>query len=154
MAFSSKRGRPKTVKPLHDCGTPELAFKRALGLTQEPLDGCLQRGLIHPHHHRAGLHLRWLYTLRYGAPSIRVIPLNDEGHSPSRSDNPAWRSDREAEYKEAIALLRQLRAYEPVMRLCVFQDWPASLNAAAPSENQAYQQLITGLTGLCRLWRP
>ena len=71
MAFSTRRGRPPRPRlDDNDNGTPELQFKRALGVTREPIDLCLERNLITPDHHWCSLHLRWLYTLRYGAPAI------------------------------------------------------------------------------------
>lgn len=165
MAFASKRGRPKQHKPEQDYGTPELLAKREAGLTREPLDVCFDKGLITKDQHWCGLHLRWLYTLRYGAPGISCRPLHlDESHA-LRGEDDQWRLAREAEYKEAITYLNKHRAYEPVMGVCVFHDAPDFLNRrllAMAQENakiahhiqHSYQQLSEGLSVLCALWRP
>lgn len=165
MAFSTKRGRPKLEKPHTDTGTPELVAKRASGVTQEPLDICLEKRLITADLHRCGLHLRWLYTLRYGAPTIRAIPLHHEHGSVTRTDDPTWRKERETDYKIAVATLNHYHAYEAVMRLCVFHDYPrflnphlqqaAMLNRRLSDElNNEYQLVIRGLMALQSLWHP
>jgi phosphoenolpyruvate carboxykinase (ATP) len=46
MAFSSRRGRPRALSGVPDTGTPELRRKRDLGITAEPIDLCLTRGII------------------------------------------------------------------------------------------------------------
>ena len=129
MAFSSKRGRPRKPPAAPDFGTPELRFKHAHGLTAEPIDLCLGRGLINEEQHRSGLHLRWLHTLRYGAPCIttRYI-VEDEGAT--ATDDPAWRSLREREYAEAVQLLRAHRREEAVIPLVIFNESPLFLDRA------------------------
>jgi hypothetical protein len=130
MAFNTRRGRPPKAAGSTDSGTPELRFKHAHGLTMEPIDYCLDRRAITPAQHWCGLHLRWLYTLRYGAPSL-TTRYDTESHSaPKNADDPQWRRQREAEYHEATALLRSGLHYEPVMRLCVFNEMPVFMNAA------------------------
>ena len=80
LHFPRRRGRPKSVHHGIDRGTPELAQKRLRGETTETLDLCLERGLITPQQHWCGIHLRWLYTLRYGAPGVRSIdPTHTKG---------------------------------------------------------------------------
>lgn len=165
MAFATKRGRPKHYKPRMDHGTPELVAKRSAGLTREPLDLCLEKGLITPDQHWCGLHLRWLYTLRYGAPGISCRPLHLDDSRPIRTEDAQWRLAREQEYKEALALLTRDRTYESVMGLCVFHDTPSFLNRrllAMATENakiadhiqKSYQHLSDGLAVLTALWRP
>lgn len=165
MAFSSKRGRPKQLpKPPHDLGTPELLAKRDAGMTREPLDHCLDKKLISPRQHWCGLHLRWLYTLRYGAPGVRCSSYTIDAVSSARIDEPEWRLARECEYKEAITALQRAQCYEAVMGLCVFHDIPGFLNQrllenafnnpiiAARLSNE-YQRLNDGLSLLSALWK-
>lgn len=131
MAFSSLRGRPRKPVVAHDPGTPELRLKHALRLTAEPIDLCLEKGLISPEQHWCGLHLRWLYTLRYGAPSLTTRYTDRESPlTPATSDAAAWRAMREREYHDAIACLKPGRYYEPVMRLAVFNEAPTFLDPA------------------------
>lgn len=132
MAFSTQRGRPRNPVNDNDCGTPELRLKHALNLTREPVDLCLEKGLITAEQHWCALHLRWLYTLRYGAPSLtrNYTDRIDSPYPPGGEDDPAWRTLREAEYHAATALLTACRRYEPVMRLAVFNELPSFLNPA------------------------
>lgn len=128
MAFSNKRGRPRVERPSTDFGTPELSLKKALDMTVEPLDLCLQRGIITQGHHRAGLHLRWLYTIRYGAPVLTTQYEAISSQRPITVHDEAWRSFREKEYHEAVTLLRHAHCYESIMRTCIYHDIPSFLN--------------------------
>lgn len=126
MGFSARRGRPKTGLPEKDFGTPELQKKRLLNATSEPIDLCLFHQIIDDKQHWCGMHLRWLYTIRYGAPSITSRYTTTQW-APQYEDSSAWRTNREQEYHEAVHLLRKMRHYEPVMRLCVFNELPRFL---------------------------
>lgn len=129
MSFSTRRGRPAKPKLTRDNGTPELQAKRTLGLTIEAIDLCLERRLISREQHWAGLHYRWLYTVRYGAPSLSSHwwQLSGEGHAGTRTDNGNWRAAREQEYGEARNLLMHHKTYEPVMQIAVYNDMPCFL---------------------------
>lgn len=128
MSFPTRRGRPPKPRLERDNGTPELQQKRALGLTAEAIDQCLERRIITREEHWAGLHYRWLYTVRYGAPSISSHwwRLSDDSRGP-RSDHAGWRTAREQEYAEARSLLAKHQRYEPVMQIAVYNDIPAFL---------------------------
>lgn len=166
MAFSTRRGRPpRPAAHGRDLGTPELCFKRAHGLTDEPIDRLLNRGLISQYQHWCGLHLRWLYTLRYGAPSLTTHYHDAQSRPPAGEDDPTWRALREREYTEAAGLLKAADRYEPVMRLCIYNELPAFLNPrlqdrALTTPNlalqlaQRHQLLLEGLSMLESLWRP
>lgn len=165
MAFSQRRGRPpRPTVDSPDTGTPELRRKRALGLTDEPIDRLLKRGLITASHHWCGLHLRWLYTLRYGAPVVTTRYADTAERTGANEEDPLWRSSREQEYLNATALLKQAGRYEPVMRMCVFNELPAFLNPALSARawhepalahqlNQQHGLLLEGLTLLASQWR-
>ena len=153
MAFSTRRGRPPRAKlDDHDHGTPELQFKRALGITREPIDLCLEHGVITPQHHWCGLHLRWLYTLRYGAPVTTTRYVDRQDGPANSEENPEWRALREREYHAAVALLQRLKRYEPVMRLCIFNEAPAFLDPAMRArswhEPALAERLLRGKTML------
>ena len=166
MAFSTRRGRPPRPKSDgHDLGTPELCFKRAHGLTHEPIDHLLHHGLMTANQHWCGLHLRWLYTLRYGAPVVTTRYADATRQSVLAEEDPLWRSMREREYLDATNALKAAKRYEPVMRLCVFNEQPAflskQLRARAWSEpalahqlSQHHTMLLEGLTLLVSQWRP
>ena len=165
MAFSTVRGRPRKPAQTHDLGTPELRLKHALRVTAEPIDLCLEKQMITPQQHWCGLHLRWLYTLRYGAPSL-TTHYTDRDHPASTpmAEDPGWRSMREREYHEAAVMLRARNRYECVMRLCVFNERPAFLSSAlrekafhqphlAERMSHAQAQLREGLDLLVLHWR-
>lgn len=166
MAFSTQRGRPRKPMNDNDPGTPELRLKHALRLTAEPIDLCLEKNLITREMHWCGLHLRWLYTLRYGAPSLtrNYADGTDQSRPPPSEDDPTWRTMREQEYHEAIAMLKANRRYECVMRLAIFNEHPAFLNPAlrarllqepalAHQLAFAHNHLREGLTLLTQHWR-
>lgn len=134
MAFSSRRGRPRTTSGVPDTGTPELRRKRDLGLTVEPIDLCLARGIIDPGQHRSGLHLRWLYTLRFGAPSLTTRYFRDDTTAASQTCEQ-WRSAREQEYLLATQLLRSRRLEQPVVRLTIYNELPAFLNPSMQKQS-------------------
>ena len=130
MVKARKRGRPKSIRPDIDCGTPELQAKRQLHLTSEPLDMCLKQGYINDVQHWCGIHLRWLYTLRYGAPGLRPLAMNALECPGGLSDDSSWRAAREQEYHDALIVLTRHQAARPMLNLCVFNIWPAFLIAS------------------------
>lgn len=127
MGFSSKRGRPCLHRPEKDTGTRELAARHAEGHTMEALDICLKRNLISDEAHRAGLHLRWLYSLRFGAPTVRAYDHSNLGGSTLRKEHDPWRARREQEYEQAITQLKQINAANMVSNVAIFNRFPRFL---------------------------
>lgn len=166
MAFTTQRGRPRPALPPVDLGTPELRLKHSLRITVEPIDLCLEKELISQEQHWCGLHLRWLYTLRYGAPSLTTYYTDHEARSPiPQMDDPEWRSQRELEYHQAVRLLKEHKYYECIMRLTIFNERPAFLshklkiksdkNHLLSSELERLTKNIRdGLDLLAQHWRP
>lgn len=163
MAFSSRRGRPRKEPVVTDFGTPELRFKHAHGITAEPIDLCLQRELITDDQHWCSLHLRWLHTLRYGAPQL-TTRYPQHAIVKSTQDDPAWREMREQEYGEAVTMLRAYRCYQTVMHIAVQNHMPSFLVLSGRSEASLHADLIhrctrelhtlqTGLAMLVDLWK-
>ncbi len=148
MAFSTLRGRPKQPTPSTDPGTPELRLKHALGLTAEPIDLCLEKQLITPDQHWCGLHLRWLYTLRYGAPSLTTRYADQDSPLAPPQEDITWRAMREREYHDAVNTLKFARYYECVMRLAVFNEHPAFLNQHLREKSWKNKALATELARL------
>ncbi len=164
MGFTTRRGRPPKSPERVDLGTPELRFKQACGVTAEPIDLCRDRQLITPQQHWSGLHLRWLYTIRYGAPHLTTHYGDAAEKAGNAPDDPTWRQSREAEYHAATALLQQQLHYEPVMRLCIYNEQPRFLlprlqqNAwknirLAEQLAAEHRQLCDGLELLCQHWK-
>jgi len=128
MAFSRKRGRPKNIKPKNDYGTNELRMKKQLGVTTEPIDLCLNKKLITQEEHRAGLRLRWLYTLRFGSPGISAHdPEGSKGHYNKEYDE-LWLSARHMEYKNALDEINKIGAKRIVVNICIFNQHISFLN--------------------------
>lgn len=149
LYFPCKRGRPKKIAAQEtDLGTPELQAKRAEHLTMEPLDLCLHLKLITPEQHWCGIHLRWLYTLKYGAPSVKALDLAPLGNITPAQDDPIWRAEREEEYTEAMELLRSGHCEKAVLALCVHHERPKLL-----TRSHLPHTLIKGLETLRKHWK-
>ena len=127
MKYRSRRGRPKMQHEKRDQGTPELRAKRKTGMTSEPLDICLKRGIFTENEHWAGVHLRWLYTVCLGSPGISALDMSYIGGRNLQEYDESWLKSREEEYAQAIALLRKMLCKSLVMNLCVFNHHPRFL---------------------------
>ena len=90
MAFSTRRGRPPKTRPLVDKGTSELQQKRKHHHTTEPLDLCLYYHIINDEEHKALLHFRWLYSLRFGIQHPHCA-LNVDIAQQYPMEDPVWR---------------------------------------------------------------
>lgn len=164
MAFTTQRGRPRKPAAAPDRGTPELQQKRQYNLTQEPIDRCLSHGLISPEEHRAALHLRWLHTLRHGAPKLTVDYADAVASCAIPPTQESWRSAREAEYRHALQLLRHEQAERLVVGISIYHEEPSFLSATlrAKAWHQAhlaqaiateYARFCAGLRALERMRR-
>jgi hypothetical protein len=122
------RGRPPVSRPSHDSGTPELVMKRLLGETAESLDLCLERSIITSGQHWCGIHLRWLYTLRYGAPGIRAIDPTHFGGIEISTDDPEWRKAREKEYHDAMKTVSDSGHAHLLISVCIHNERPKFLH--------------------------
>lgn len=129
-AMRRGRGRPKTPREEKDFGTPELQAKRHEAETMEALDLCLEKALITPEQHWCGIHLRWLYTLRYGAPGLRALDPTHVDGMELECDDPEWRVRREAEYHEALGKITAQGCAATLMNLCVHNERPGFLRNA------------------------
>lgn len=158
--FSRRRGRPRRAKPSHDTGTPELVAKRRAHLTSEPIDLCLSRNIVTTAQHRAGIHLRWLHTLRLGAPGVKALDIERSGASSTRTTDEVWLADRQQEYNHAVQELTIFNRLSPVVDLCIYNISPSFL--FPPSGDASLhiplrrvrdrQELCEGLDILRKLW--
>lgn len=124
MAFSTRRGRPRKDPLIEktDLGTPELRQKRQLSLTTEAIDLLLQKDIITHDQHWCGLHFRWLYTLRYGAPSVQSLdPASINGMIHPRIYTE-WQEEREQEWKAALEILTRYGCLPAVRDCCIHND--------------------------------
>ncbi|MEZ5691352.1 MAG: hypothetical protein R3D71_06785 [Rickettsiales bacterium] len=124
--FSRRRGRPKIDRPKIDTGTPETANKIKRGITKEPIDLLFEKQLINQYQHWCAIHLRWLYTLRYGVVNVKAIDVSrsyDMSISQSNDNNELWNSERESEYNNALNRLK-LSGYDRlILNLCVYNEY-------------------------------
>jgi len=135
-------------------------MKRLLGETTEALDLCHERGIISDRQHWCGIHLRWLYTLRHGAPSPQTMDITNTGGCEIKNDDQQWRTKREKEYNEAINLLTKNGQALLLLNLCVYNQRPKFLgfssaemqqNFASVADNIA--RLRDGLDILSTIWK-
>lgn len=155
LQFPRRRGRPRKALPQRDSGTEELQAKRAQKITTEALDLCLEKSLITPQQHWCGIHLRWLHTLRYGAPSVRALDPTHLGGRETAQTDTQWRANRENEYHEAVLLLRKHRLAEIVGSVCIYDQRPDFLTTQKTpthSQRKMLAQLVEGLSLLDRVW--
>lgn len=162
LSFTRKRGRPKNNRPSIDTGTPETVMKRLQDTTSEILDLCLKYNIINEKQHWCGIHLRWLYTLRYGVPSVRCRDLLyfAEHQTNNTEEDPQWREEREKEFNQAIVALNKAGYAITIVNLCVFNEKPKHFTFAASGDgNKNYHNLKNfatirnGLDTLADLWK-
>lgn len=147
MGFSSKRGRPRKSVSISDKGTSQLQAKRLNNATVEPFDLLQAKSLISDDQHRAGIHLRWLFTIKNGAPNISAMVYDDYAGRNIRADEEDWRLQREAEYNAAIEALRQNSCLKQVMDAAVYNV------IKLPIQAENLDKLRDGLRLLCKLWK-
>lgn len=153
MGFSKTRGRPKrNFTPGKDKGTAELRAKRQANITTEPLDLCALRGLINEEQQNAGIRLRWLYTLKLGAPSIKAYSADNLSGRSCKYEDEYWLQQRQLEYKLIIDELEKTKARKIVMDICIFNRMPDFLYKIPTKVNlynlQNYRDLELFVSGL------
>jgi len=94
------------------------------------------------------LHLRWLYTIKFGAPGVSAVNLEHFYGRDLKIEDEDWRESREKEYLRAIIELKSLYADKIVMNVAVF-DRMINLKSRKINEIEILQ---SGLTQLCKLW--
>ena len=109
-----------------DIGTPELTYKRAFYATKEPLDLCFEKGLITLSQHQYGIKLRWLYTIRHGAP---VISSNypQEFFDSGIYRDPEWTAKQQTAYKYIIKELKKEGYMKIISDSCIYNIYPTFL---------------------------
>jgi enamine deaminase RidA (YjgF/YER057c/UK114 family) len=125
MSLAKKRGRPKSPAPVHPA-TPELLAKTRLNLTMEVVDILRNKDLITKDQHRAGIHLRWLHSLKFGNLSLQSSQIGMVGRS-IRIDNERWRASCELDYHNLVSVLKKAGVYNAVANVCIFNQRPAFL---------------------------
>jgi hypothetical protein len=158
LTFPRKRGRPRKILQGRDNGTPELNAKKISGETTEAIDLCLSRDLITTEQHWCAIHLRWLYTLRYGAPTVRALDPTHLGGIEAKVNDPEWAALREKEFSDAITLLNGYGYARLLMQVCIYNECPSFLKKPTLSAeksalaNSFLHNLRSGLDVLVEHW--
>ncbi len=140
-----------------DLGTQELAFKRVLNITKEPLDLCFEKGLITLDQHQYGIRLRWLYSIRFGAIGISSNFPKDL-LSQSQSRDADWLSFKQHEYKAIIEKLKSQNVQRIIADICIHNIWPTFLtrpnSLKSRKEFEDFQHAIEKLESIFKNYRP
>lgn len=157
MKFTTRRGRPRKENTGKDKGTAQLQEKRKTGLTTEPLDLCLSRGLITQEQHNAGIRLRWLYTLKMGAPTISAYSP-ESGGKICKYEDAGWLARKQAEYQLMLDILDKTKSRKIVIDTCIFSNTPTFLydkpehlrikNLASTKELELLKDGLEALAGI------
>lgn len=126
----SRRGRPRSDRPRHDYGTPELVLKRLSLSPQDatqsttPLDVAHARGLISDEAHSAAVYFNALRKIVFGKahpPAIDLTAISSVGSTPDELD----RADAESKYREACAAMKcqSRQALDAVENVVVHERW-------------------------------
>ena len=106
------------------------------------------------------MHLRWLYTLKFGSPNIAAGDMEIFYGRELKLEDPIWQEHREREYKQAINSLREIKAHKLVMNIAIFNIYPKFLdgvislknNKRAVENHKEFKLVINGLDIMCKLW--
>ncbi len=115
----------------------------------ETLDLCLEREIITHQQHWCGIHLRWLYTLRYGAPGIRALDPTHLGGIEISIDDPEWRNAREKEYHEAMSKLSDSGHALLLVNICIHNERPKFLHAQKLDVPMLHIDRVHTISHLC-----
>ncbi len=144
-----KRGRPRLQKPGVDLGTPELQRHRQDSGTAEALDIFLQHQMIDEEQHWCGMHLRWLHTLKHGAPGANITDILGSIYgSFTAAASPQWRAEREEEYRQALEALADPQIRRTVCRIAIYNE-----SSCMRGRRQEQELLSQGLEILRKHWR-
>lgn len=125
--MATVRGRPRKNLPKKDLGTEQLQQKRRSKATSEILDLCMQNDIITVKQRDAGIRLRWLYTLKFGAPGISAYDPLLKGIDCCYYEDEQWLSTRSKEYENILYNLNRVNAKKIVTDICIFNIRPKFL---------------------------
>lgn len=116
---------------ISDKGTKELQKKRALHVTIEPLDLVLKNEIITASQHKIGMRFRWLYTLKFGLPTLQSKAFYElEGGLIKKSHDDEWLYDKEKEYISIVNFLKTMRLENLIAGICIHHVAPIFLTRA------------------------
>lgn len=159
MGFKQGRGRPRNTRPAVDSGTPELVIRNRLGLTREPLDLCLEHGLLTAEMHQAAMRWRWLYSIKYGVSAPKQVRWMEESTPAALSRDDAWKSQRSLELTRLTNAISREAAYKMFTDAALFSRWPrfliyytkhGRLTPMLTRDHEDLRHLLTNLIRACR----
>lgn len=149
--MKSNPGRPASQKFKKDLGTPELIAKRKIGITTEPLDLCFERRIIDDSQHRCAIYFRWLYTLRFGLPTVRAYDLaRTKGRDVESYKSHLWLHEKQGEYERLVRKLKAIEAFHVILDICVYNMMPKFLRNGYVEESPELFKFQEGLFLLVR----
>ena len=154
----SRRGRPRSDRPRHDYGTPELIAKR-VGMSPTdatmstcPLDVMLSRGTISPEAHTAAAYFVALRKLVFGKAHPAAIDLTaiSQGGMPEELDL----DDAERKYRDACAWIKRFggRTFIATEDILIHQRWPEWI-AIPRSSHWERRLVLLGMSALLGWYR-
>lgn len=156
---TNKRGRPRSDRPRHDFGTPELIAKRMAAspndttLSTNPLDVLKARGVISDEAHGAASYFAALRKMVFGKAHPGAIDLTAiSGANPDEFD----RADAETKYREACAAMKAMSrgCFDEVENLVIHEHWPSWMKANNYGRHvQGYKRLSLGLAALLHWYK-
>lgn len=156
----AKTGRPKSTRPKHDYGTPELVLKRITmapndpTLATTPLDALKARKQISDEAHSAAVYFNALRKMVFGKahPSaVDLTAISAMGSAPDELD----RADAEQKYRDACAAMKcqSRQALDAVENLVVHERWPTWLYEGRGTRDSGQRHFSVGIAALLGWYR-
>ena len=121
-----KRGRPR-LSQNSPAKFSNLPAKEKIIVTSEPLDIYFKDKIISEDEHQSGMRLRWLYTLRYGAPTLQTKLIQQQGFE-SKYNDEKWLVNKQQQYRFILGELQKSKVAKIVLGVCVFNEAVNKLN--------------------------
>jgi hypothetical protein len=149
----ARRGRPRIEREEYDYGTPELRARHMRGLTAEPIDRYLSQSIITQQQHWCALHFRWLYTLRFGVPTIQALDPNHVSGMRHKIMHWEWQQEREQEWRSVQEQLANRKLYIILLNIVVFNRDLLGLHCGRKDKTRQLQdRLLDALSVLEEAW--
>ncbi len=133
--------RAKKTCAQNSAPTKELLAKKALGLTDEPIDLLLKKGLISENQHQAANSLRMLFVQKFGVPHVQSSLRIREDEKPTSKISDKKRALQEEQYSQ-ITLLLKCHGLEKIIKNLVIYSKLTDLQNA----ERTLSKIIEGLT--------
>lgn len=126
--------------------TKELRAKSKLGLTLSPIDLCLRKDLITQSMHRAANHFIFLHNSRFGVFQLKHQISKCYHDVIGGIHYEATEEDLKKirfEYISVTNLLKEIKSYEIMLDICVYDIYPEFLRRIGDVDKFVYNQFMT-----------